>query len=149
MFKSILVAIDGSKPAKRASVVGVDMAKRCGAQLRFITAIRRLPTKQVKELKRFMEAEHLAGSPYELASDRVQRMLNEAATYAREKGVKDVRTVAYDGDAAGVILSQAKRHRADLIVLGSRGLGAVQGLLLGSVSQKVVSLADCTVMTVR
>jgi nucleotide-binding universal stress UspA family protein len=43
----------------------------------------------------------------------------------------------------------AKRREADVIIMGSRGLGTVEGILLGSVSHKVVSLADCKVMTVR
>jgi nucleotide-binding universal stress UspA family protein len=89
MFRNILVAIDGSKPAKRASVVGVDLAKRFDAKLCFITAIRRPPKKMADELQHFIDMEHLTGSPYELASDGVQKMLNEATAHARKKGLAD------------------------------------------------------------
>ena len=53
------------------------------------------------------------------------------------------------GDAAAAILEVAEEEKADLIVIGSRGLGRLKSLLMGSVSQKVAQLAGCTCMTVR
>ena len=53
------------------------------------------------------------------------------------------------GDPAAAILEVAKGRKADLIVMGSRGLGDLQGLLLGSVSHKVGHLADRTCITVK
>ena len=47
-----------------------------------------------------------------------------------------------------MIIDEARRKAADLIVMGSRGLGAVAGLAFGSVSQKVVHQAPCSVVTV-
>ncbi|RVH85207.1 universal stress protein, partial [Sinorhizobium medicae] len=53
------------------------------------------------------------------------------------------------GDYAETILAVADEVDADLIVVGSRGLGGLRGLLVGSVSQKVVQHADCSVLVVR
>jgi nucleotide-binding universal stress UspA family protein len=53
------------------------------------------------------------------------------------------------GEAAAEIIQHAKRHDVDLIVAGSRGLGAVKGWLLGSVSRKLVHYASCSVLVVR
>ncbi|HUO45666.1 MAG TPA: universal stress protein [Acidimicrobiia bacterium] len=53
------------------------------------------------------------------------------------------------GDPAATIVRLAKEVGADLIVMGSRGLGSVAGLLLGSVSHKVGHAAPCAVLTVR
>jgi nucleotide-binding universal stress UspA family protein len=53
------------------------------------------------------------------------------------------------GQPARTIVSTAEEVQADAIVLGSRGLGDVSGLLLGSVSHKVASLAKCNVITVK
>ena len=78
-----------------------------------------------------------------------QRVVAAAAQKAQEKGVKSVEVLVEDGDAADIILDCAQRHNANLIIMGSRGLGDFRGLLLGSVSHKVSQLASCTCMTVR
>ena len=53
------------------------------------------------------------------------------------------------GDAAQVILRAVERERADLVVMGSRGLGEIKGLLQGSVSHKIAQLAPCPCLTVK
>ncbi len=65
------------------------------------------------------------------------------------KGAKRVETRVEFGDAAPVILATAKECGADLIVLGSRGLSDLRGLMMGSVSHKVANLAEVTVLTVK
>ena len=57
--------------------------------------------------------------------------------------------VVEEGDPVERILEAQKREQADLIVLGSRGLGNMKGLLLGSVSHKVAHLAECACLTVK
>ena len=54
-----------------------------------------------------------------------------------------------EGDPAETILKVAKTRDIDLIVMGARGMGRLHGLLLGSTSQKVLSLAPCPVLIVR
>nr|WP_319538165.1 universal stress protein [uncultured Methanospirillum sp.] len=53
------------------------------------------------------------------------------------------------GEPSVEIVAIAKKEMADLIVIGSRGLGAIKGVLLGSVSQKIAQTAPCPVMIVR
>jgi len=53
------------------------------------------------------------------------------------------------GDPVTEILAVAEKENADLIVIGSRGLGAIRGAMMGSVSQKVVQTAKCPVMIVK
>lgn len=149
MFKNILVALDGSKHAKRAVVIATDMAQRYRSRLQFITVTRPPPKRISDELRRYMEIEHLTGKPEELAADAVRQILADAEKHARKKGVKDVRTIVESGPVARTIIGHAKRQKADVIVMGCRGLGEVEGMLLGSISHKVASLADCAVMTVR
>ena len=149
MFKNILVALDGSKHAKRAVIVATDLAQRYKSRLQFLTVTKKAPDRISGELRHYMEIEHLTGTPDVLVSDAVKKILAEAERHARNKGVKPVRTVAQSGPVAQTIIDFAKRQKADLIVMGSRGLGEVEGLLLGSVSHKVVSLADCNVIVVR
>ena len=149
MFKNILVALDGSKHAKRAAAVATDLAQRYEARLQFITVTKKPPARVSEELQRYMEIEQLKGTPDQLVPDVAKNILAEAEKHARDKGVKDVRTISKSGPVARTIVDVAKRQKADVIVMGSRGLGTVEGFLLGSVSHKVVSLAECNVMTVR
>ncbi len=65
------------------------------------------------------------------------------------KGARHVSTEAFAGDPAEQILAWADARQADLIALGSRGHGRLAGLLLGSVTQKVVALARCAVLVVH
>jgi nucleotide-binding universal stress UspA family protein len=53
------------------------------------------------------------------------------------------------GDPAHAIVEEAKGHKADLIVMGRRGLGSLTGLLVGSTTTKVAQLAPCAVLTVK
>lgn len=63
-------------------------------------------------------------------------------------GVQDVRTQVRTGDPAEQLLGYAHDHAIDLLIMGRRGLGRIRGLLMGSVSAKVGSLAECPVVTV-
>jgi nucleotide-binding universal stress UspA family protein len=149
MFKSILVALDGSRHSKRASVMATDLAQRYKSRLLFITVTKKPPPRISEELRHYMEIESLTGTPEELVSDAVAKILADAEKHARKKGVKQVKRIAQSGPVAQTITAVAKREKVDLIIMGCRGLGEAEGLLLGSVSHKVVSLADCPVMTVR
>jgi nucleotide-binding universal stress UspA family protein len=61
----------------------------------------------------------------------------------------DVHEELQEGPEAESILSVAENRQADLIVMGTRGLGAVKGLLLGSVSRKVIHYSSCLVIVVH
>jgi nucleotide-binding universal stress UspA family protein len=76
------------------------------------------------------------------ASEVYQRIVADLATLAGRQGVRDVVVLVEEGDAAMAILAAAEDQDADLIVLGSRGMGDLKGLLLGSVSHKVTHLAN-------
>jgi nucleotide-binding universal stress UspA family protein len=149
MFKNILVALDGSQHSSRAADVAIDLAQHYGARLQFITVSKQPPARLSEELQRYMEIEQLKGTPDLLVTDVAKNILEEAEKRARSKGLKEVKTIAKTGPVARTIVDVAKRREADVIIMGSRGLGTVEGILLGSVSHKVVSLADCNVMTVR
>ena len=149
MFKNILVALDGSQHSSRAADVAIELAQHYGARLQFITVSKQPPARLSEELQRYMEIEQLKGTPDLLITDIAKNILDEAEKRARSKGLKDVKTTAKTGPVARTIVDVAKRSEADVIIMGSRGLGTVEGILLGSVSHKVVSLADCNVMTVR
>jgi nucleotide-binding universal stress UspA family protein len=90
-------------------------------------------------------AERDVGDTLEALSDQV---LAQARQHALRAGVSDVRLHAGWGDPAEVIIETARRHQVEAIVKGRRGRSRLAGLLLGSVSQKVASLAPCVVILV-
>ncbi|MBR6906295.1 MAG: universal stress protein, partial [Selenomonadaceae bacterium] len=61
----------------------------------------------------------------------------------------ETETISETGSPAVVILDVAESLKADLIVMGSRGLGVVKGVLLGSVSQYIVEQSECPVLVVK
>ena len=77
-----------------------------------------------------------------------KEVAEEAKSIAAEAGAGNVRAFVKAGQPARMIVKFSEEHKADLIIVGSRGQGDVQGFLLGSVSHKVTSLAKAPVMVV-
>lgn len=147
MFRNIVCAVDGSDHAQKAAELASDLAAKVGAKLTFLTVTKEL--KVTEEVKRYMEIENLTGSPQYVLDEMTGRVLEDARERAREAGVTGPRAEVRTGNPARTIVAYAEREGADLIVMGSRGMGDIGGLLLGSVSHKVSSLAKCTCMTVK
>jgi nucleotide-binding universal stress UspA family protein len=85
----------------------------------------------------------------EVMHDLAQEAVDWAAERFTEAGIEQVETMIRRGPPARTIVQTAKKNDVDAIVLGTRGLGDVEGFFLGSVSHKVNALADCTCITVR
>ena len=96
-----------------------------------------------------MEIEHLTGEPQYVLDEMTREILEAAGAAARQIGVRELKTEVKVGQPARTIVDFAKRSGADAIVIGSRGLGDIEGALLGSVSHKVASLAEMTVVAVK
>ena len=102
-----------------------------------------------RDLDAVARAEHVRDDPSAIYGTIGQSLLRRAEDRAMEA---DLPTVAHHlefGDAAAGIIDYARKHAIDTIVMGTRGLGELQGLLMGSVSMKVQSLAPCTCICVR
>ena len=78
-----------------------------------------------------------------------QHIAAKARQVLEKNGVEQVSTQVIDGKPAENIISAAEHEKADLIVMGRRGLGDIAGLLMGSVSHKVTHLAECACLTVK
>jgi nucleotide-binding universal stress UspA family protein len=78
----------------------------------------------------------------------IHRMAESAAATVRQSGL-DVSAQTIDGDPKEVLLREAESWQADCIFLGARGLGALERLLLGSISSAVAERATCSVEIVR
>ena len=147
MFSKILCAVDGSRHALEAAKLAGQLAKQLGAKLTFLTVTKEL--RMTPEVKRYMEIEHLTGEPQYVLDEYTEQVMQAAKDAARVAGVSDAKTEVKTGQPARVIVKTAEAGGYDAIVIGGRGHGDLEGLLLGSVSHKVASLAKCTVITVK
>jgi nucleotide-binding universal stress UspA family protein len=138
MIKHILVASDASPAATRAVRMAAQIADKFDARLKILYVVRdmQLPP----EIKRMAEIEKIQGDRDTIMKVVAESALKDAKAQAQRDGATDVSTRVASGDPANEILRAAREEKADLIVLGTRGLGEVQGMLLGSVSRKVSNL---------
>ena len=162
MIRTIVAPIDGSAHAQSALDLSIDFAARYDAQLVLLHIGDRsgnAPEELYEAASRELEAAEGSGQATGLKPQQSRHLqtleymgrmlLRGAQERAKGQGVKRVETVFDVGDASERILHYAKERSADLIVMGSRGLGELQGLVLGSVSHRVFHLAPCSCVTVN
>ncbi|HSY86491.1 MAG TPA: universal stress protein [Verrucomicrobiae bacterium] len=148
-LKTILVALDGSKHAVSVADAAADLALRCDAKLLILHVVAPIFDGKVRnDLANLARMEHREQTEYEMLQGFGQDIVHSAELSARQKGVTQVEALVEVGDPAGVIVDIARARGADLIMLGRRGLGTLAGLLLGSVSHKVIQVADRPCLTV-
>jgi nucleotide-binding universal stress UspA family protein len=178
MVRKILIAHDGSEHARKAFDLAANMACTSSGELQILYVTSDQPLTEAEQRLAETEYATEVGSAVgeiawpagpaegariglgsllrtsrdvDLTVRRVigRRIVADAAEAARSKGVTHVSTAVEAGDPAGVILRQAESFGADLLVVGSRGLGNIAGILLGSVSHKVANAAKCSVLIVK
>lgn len=140
MFSNILLAVDGSEHSINAAHTAAELARSMSAaDLRIVVVYNPMPP--------------LLGDPdfqviLNARLEETDKVLQDAVE-AVGKVSSTVSTETIAGDPAESIINIAETRKCDLIVMGSRGLGRLAGLVLGSTSQKVVSHAPCPVLIVR
>jgi len=145
----IIVAVDGSSASLKAVDFAADMANKYNAELFLLTVVPHFSPGVDPALEEYARVEHIQEPATELALAAAESVLDGARRAAQAKGRTPSAAEPSFGDPAQEILAAARNRQADLIVVGSRGHGRFAGLLLGSVAQKVVSLAPCPVVVVR
>ncbi|WP_026868972.1 universal stress protein [Inquilinus limosus] len=146
----ILCATDGSPAARKALDFAADLTREKGGKLLVMhvqqTHGSSLVTPGLEELER---VENIRLTEADMLHGAAEHIAEQGARSARERGAPSVDILVEEGDPASRIVEAARDHGAEAIVIGSRGLGDLQGLLLGSVSHKVAHLAPCTCIIVR
>lgn len=148
MFQKILVGVDGSESALEAVGVAAKMADTFDGELVLLHVVQ--VSAIAEQALKISATAHLSENPKGIMERLSQDVLDGAREQASSAGLteKQISTVTADGNQARELIKTAKSRKVDLIVVGSRGRGRLEGLLLGSVSQKVAALSPCPCMIV-
>ncbi|RJQ42222.1 MAG: universal stress protein [Gaiellales bacterium] len=138
MYDKIMIATDGSENARLAVRHAAELARLTGSSEALIVHV---CTSCSVDL-----------DPDESNLEAAKEIVREAADVMKEAGLSTTGHVetAYPPESVGnAIIDIAGSEKADLVVLGSRGLSEFKGMLLGSVSSKVVQKTDCPVLVIK
>lgn len=153
-MRQIVAATDGSDTADRAVDFAAELASKFTVDLVLTYVISASSTAlaggglahPATDLRAPIRVESTSLS--QVLTDAANDILAKAKARAQARGARRVHTELRTGEPAEMILLLAKEHDAGVIVLGKRGRGRLAGLLLGSISQKVMMLAPCAVIVV-
>jgi nucleotide-binding universal stress UspA family protein len=140
-YKTIVVAVDGSKEAEWALKKAIEIAKRNKAKLilSHIIDLRGFTTVEAHDYS-------LAERSEQYANDLLERYKNAVIA----AGLNDVETdIEFGSPKVKIAKDVAPKYKADLIICGATGLNAVERFLIGSVSENIVRYAKCDVLVVR
>jgi nucleotide-binding universal stress UspA family protein len=139
-FKRIIAPVDGSTYSKKAVKKAMYLAKQTGAEVIALFVI------DTPRLTRTIPPDDLSRTWYEVLRTQGQEVLDDVRKTGKKMGVK-IKTKLVEGIPEEVIMKEAKKD--DLIVMGCKGMSAIDRILIGSVCENVVRHADAQVMVVR
>ena len=153
MYKKILVALDGSEPSNHALEQAVEIATKFKAKLIMLAVVQRV-------MIPIFPDEGFGGVPLSAAKDMAQyqdkmrvvyqTVLDEAQDKIKEEHPDlEVEAILKEGRPSATITEYAENDGADLIVMGSRGIGGYTGWILGSTSRRVVDSCTKPILIVK
>lgn len=144
-FRTILVGTDGSESSFRAVERAAAVSADVNATLLIVSAYTQMSDRDARRA-----ADVLGEESYKvMGAHPAEDILREAADVARKAGATDVETVAQAGDPVDVLVKVVDDRKADLCVVGNRGLNSLAGRLLGSVPANISHRASCDVLIVH
>jgi len=141
-MQRIVVATDDSPGGNRAVDAAAKLARLTGGKLLILTVGGSISGAELRELA------STEGDLSKTLEEAATQILSRAAERSQRKGVTPLKLLTGWGDPAQTIIDTVQQEKADLLVVGRRGRGPLSGLLLGSVSHKLASLAPCEVIVV-
>jgi nucleotide-binding universal stress UspA family protein len=146
-LKKLLVAYDGSTHSKEALDWAIELSLLSGAQ---IIAVKVVEPLEVGQAYAMYEAGYAAELVEQLTERETsdKQLLEEAIEYARQKGAS-ITSDLLQGNIAATIINYSMDKNVDMIITGTKGHGILEGLLMGSVTRNLVSLAHIPVLVVK
>lgn len=145
MYRRILVAVDGSRTSDKALVAATQLAREAGGQLRLVHVVDDTPAYSGFDFSGF------SGEFIRVVRERGAKVLDDARAIAQAAGVEHS-VLLFDkfGERLGeTVAEEARRWKADLVVVGTHGRRGVGRMLLGSGAEQIVRLAPTHVLVVR
>ena len=141
----MVVGTDGSETAGEAVRQATELAQKMGAKVHLVSAYEPVPEGRLRE-----ERQQVPGDLQWMVNPRedVAETLEKAAGTLRDAGV-EVETHAREGDPADAILDVAEEERADLILVGNKGMTGAKRFFLGSVPNSVSHHAGRNVLIAK
>lgn len=144
MFKHILLPTDGSEASSRAVEKGAELAKALGANVTLMTAVEQFPLGVMGAAQRTDDNPML-----QAARDAANHWLSAAQVSLSKHGITAKHLTMQGRSVHQAILEAAETSGADLIVMGSHGAGALERLLVGSQTQRVLAHTSIPVLVLR
>lgn len=145
MYKKILVPLDGSGTSQRGLNEAIRLAVHHKSKLRLVHIVDMFvatpPLEASRHVDEFQKSFRASGA----------QLLKKAQALARRRGLQ-ADTAMYEmvgGRAAGIVVAEAKKWRADLIVIGTHGRRGLSRLVMGSDAEQIVRSSPVPVLTVR
>lgn len=147
MYKSILIATDGSALSKKAISAGIELAVLTGASVTALKVVQRYPLSYF-EGGTAISASEVAKTEKQWA-EAANAVVQAVKASAEAKGLK-ARAVTKSSDfVAESVIAVAKKHKCDLIVMASHGRKGIKRLLLGSETMHVLTHSAIAVLVLR
>jgi nucleotide-binding universal stress UspA family protein len=144
-YGTILVGTDGSQSSFRAVERAAKLAADTGGTLLIASAFMPMSDRDQRRA-----AEALGEESYKVVgSHPAEDILREARDLAAKAGAKTIDTVCKPGDPVDVLVQIVDEHKADLCVVGNRGLNSLAGRIIGSVPANISHRASCDVLIVH
>ncbi|OHZ00119.1 universal stress protein [Salinicola sp. MIT1003] len=149
MFSSLLVPIDGSEDSHAALKIACQLAAPVQGKIHVLNV--RDPYPDLHQGEMLTVAAAIKAVSVELAEKEGEAIIAEALREITSMPgyENEFDTLVKQGSPAEVIIEEAKRLEVDAIIMGSRGLSDIKGLLVGSVSHKVTHVAHCMVISIH
>jgi len=141
VYNRILVAIDGSKMSNKALKAALQIARERYSKVGVIHVEKNVMISENMTTDSIDEI-------YSKINNEADSLFNEARSLAESEEL-EIDTHYVMGDPAVQIVKTAEQGNYQLIVMGSRGLGAIKGIVMGSVSYKVLQLSQCPVLIIK
>lgn len=150
-YKLVTVGTDGSASAERAVVRAAELCADSGARLLIVCAYVNRQASSGGSPQDRAEAERALGDDaYKIVgASPAEETLRDARDRALRAGAGTVDTVAVEGDPTEAIIAKSDLHKADLVVVGNKGLASFAGRLIGSVPQQVSRRSRADVLIVH